>query len=373
MTVVQARSASERLREPISISQVRTAVMCGRAYQLIYLYGRKRRLSASAFYGRVAHEFFRYLYRGEAQDDAVVSAWRAYCAPLLSPLAQWHNLDEEYRKVGTATSKVATAWRSNHPAYDRLLEQIQRYQVEHMGQYRWGDASLAKFYRRSMRLVSAPLEHMLIPHPLLVEGLSIEELCVDPLEIDTGDLDIDELLLEEEKGRNYKPLYGYLGDIPILGVPDIIAEIREEVQNGQVEWDEEGGKKKGRLLKYRIADVKTGRETLESDLPFDAQLLLYYHLAVQNAVIDPYIPVEIGHIYLPESGIPKQVWVDTSRYAEALPEIEKAFAELVWRIEHNAFFAVQGIPAASLSPCQWCDVAHICKSEFREHPIRLAS
>jgi PD-(D/E)XK nuclease superfamily len=373
MTTATVVPMSSRHRDPISISQVRTAVMCGRAYQLIYLDGRKRRLSASALYGSVAHELFRYLYRGEAQDDALVSAWRTYCTPLLSPLAQWHALDEEYRKVGTATSNVAKAWRTDHPAYDRLLEQIQRYQVEHMGQYRWGDALLAKFYRRSMRLLSAPLDRMLLPHPLLVEGLSIQELSADPPEVDTDELDIDELLLEgEEKGRNYKPLYGYLGgDIPIFGVPDIIAEIREEVPD--VELDDEVDESKGKVLGYRIADVKTGRETLENDLPFDAQLLLSYHLAIQNAVVDPNLPVEIGHIYLPENGIPRQVWVDTSHYEEAMPEIEKAFAELVWRKEHNAFFAVQGIPTASLSPCQWCDVAHICKSEFRKRPISLAS
>jgi hypothetical protein len=338
---------------PLSVSQVRTYLTCGNAYRLRYLDGHLPRPGSGLWYGSLMHTLVQRAYGGSSLAEAHATTWAEACGPALPLLARWLALDEQYAASGRPATKAAREWRAAHPEYDDLRSQIEAYQQTALAHVRWGErTTLSHYYRRSASILSLARGELLLDRPLLVEGRPPE--AEEGEECDTAAVRLSPAPSESaaclageeddgERGRDYSLLFGYLGDRPVVGVPDVVA------------FD-------GRT--YSVADYKfwTGRPLTPEKLAVDGQLVLYYHLLVQNGVVDPAMPVRLGHIYPQDDGTVVQVWSDASRYREVLALLTQQFSHVAGQIESSLFIPVHGILSPFMSPCGFCDMAHVCRA-----------
>jgi hypothetical protein len=327
-------------RRPLSISQVRTYLTCGNAYRLRFIERHLPRPRSGLWYGSVMHRCVRRAYCGETIAEAHAASWGEACASAMPLLVEWLALHEEYAACGRPSSKAAQAWLAAHPRYPRVLEEIDAYQQSALGHVRWGERSgLAHYYRRSAGLLQVVRGELLLDGPLLVDGRPPDAALWEA----GGAPDPGEGLDEEdsEKGGDYTPLLGDLGGLPIVGVPDVVAF------DGHT---------------YSLADYKFwSTPPLPPDrLAVDGQLMLYYHLLVQNGVVDAAAPVRLGHIYPRDDGSVVQVWTDAARSREVLALLAEQFKQVDRQIEAEVFIPVSGLTVPIMSPCGQCDMRHVC-------------
>jgi RecB family exonuclease len=187
---------------------------------------------------------------------------------------------------------------------------------------------------------------ILLPNPILVEGQapgSVDQqekhdtttaLDGKPVEMQAADA------VDEERDAGYTALRGTIGGVAVAGVPDIVALHAD-----------------GETI--RVGDYKTGRPIGREELEQDAQLAIYTQLLRQNGYIAPDQPVQIGHIYLTDSG-PVQVWAATAQHARVLHRLEAQLAHAAALIAADLIIPRKGVATGFMSPCALCDVAHVC-------------
>lgn len=331
---------------PLSVSQIRTFMHCGYAWRLIYERRYLRAQSAAAFYGCLVHQTIRLAYHGLPMEAAHQRVWASACGAVLPKLEQLIALDAEYAAAGKPQSKAAQLWRERHFEYDALLRDIGAYQDAALGHLKWGEkASLAAFYRRAVALLDHEPD-ILLPNPILVEG---QELGGVELVDEAGTAAPTEALLtgdaaedagDEERDGGYALLRGTIGGVAVVGVPDIVALHTDGAT-------------------IRVGDYKTGRPIARDEVAQDAQLAIYTQLLGENGYIAPDQPVQVGHIYLTDSG-PVQVWADAGRHTQALRRIEAQIAHTAALIQADLIIPRKGIASGFMSPCAFCDVAHVC-------------
>src|SRR5581483_3832400 len=185
---------------------------------------------------------------------------------------------------------------------------------------------------------------ILLPNPILIEGqvpggvedeadaaLATDDLRTADAAEDAGD---------EERDGGYTLLRGAIGGVAVVGVPDIVALHTDGAT-------------------IRVGDYKTGRPIARDEVAQDAQLAIYTQLLRENGYIAPDQPVQAGHIYLTDSG-PIQVWADAGHHAQVLRRIEAQLAHTAALIEADLIISRKGIASGFMSPCAFCDVAHVC-------------
>lgn len=329
-----------------SPSALQRMTQCSYSFYQRYVIGHRPRQHAAAWFGGdIVHRMIQQAYHGFSLAESFDHVWMASCAPIHEDLQAWLELDRDYRLAKgskRSDSKEAVAWLATHPSYGALRERIDAYQRTVLAYLRWNErTTLADYYRRSAVLTEIPPEKVLLPHPWLVEGqwLTVD---ADPLDEDllTAISEEDTLEEDEGKGRTYHVLEGTIGDIPVRGVPDVVAR-RED----------------GVML---VGDYKTSARPLTAaQLSLNMQLLIYCELLRQNGILLAAQEVLIGHIYLTETTV-TQVWTDTSQFARRLPLIERQLSHAERRRAMGDFVPVAGIAASFQDPCPTCDMAHIC-------------
>lgn len=329
---------------PLSVSQLRTFMHCGYAWRLIYERRHLRAQSAAAFYGRLAHQVIRLAYHGQPMEVAHQRVWAGAAGAVLPKLEQLITLDTEYAAAGKPQSKAAQLWRERHPEYDRLLRDIGTYQDTALGHLKWGEkASLASYYRRAVALLDHEPD-ILLPNPILIEGQAPGGVEDQPETAGpSGDLlaaDAAEDASDQERDGGYTLLRGMIGGVAVVGVPDIVALHTDGAT-------------------IRVGDYKTGRPIARDQVAQDAQLAIYTQLLRENGYIAPEQPVQVGHIYLTDSG-PIQIWADAGHHTQVLGRIEAQIAHTAALIEADLIISRKGIASGFMSPCAFCDVAHVC-------------
>jgi hypothetical protein len=317
---------------------------CGYAWRLIYERRHLRAQSAAAFYGRLAHQVIRLAYHGQPMEAAHQRVWAGACGAVLPKLEQLITLDTEYAVAGKPQSKAAQLWRERHPEYDALLRDIGTYQDIALGHLKWGEkASLAGFYRRAVALLDHEPD-ILLPNPILIEGQAPGSVEDEPVvTAPTGDLLAEgaaEDAGDEERDGGYTLLRGTIGGVAVVGVPDIVALHSDGAT-------------------IRVRDYKPRRPIARDDFSEDAQIEIYTQLLRENGYIAPDQPVQVGHIYLTDSG-PVQIWADAGHHAQVLRRIEAQIAHTAALIEAELIISRKGIASGLMSPCAFCDVAHVC-------------
>jgi hypothetical protein len=323
----------------ISLSQLRTALHCGYAWRLRYERGHLPRSSAAAWYGALAHATIRLAYRGLPLEQAHRQIWTRACGAALPLLDEFVALQAEYAAQGKPITKAAQRWRERNPRFDEVQRNIATYRDTTLSHLRWGkETTLADYYRRAVALLDHEPD-LLLPNPILVEGQAPGTLDDEVLAVG-DDMALDEDNTGDTGHGEYTLLHGTIGGVAMVGVPDIVA----------LHTDGET---------IRVADYKTGRPISREELAEDAQLAIYVTMLRQNGYIEPDQPVEIGHIYLAESG-PSQVWVDTSRLERVLTRLHAQVVQTVALLDAGMCIPRKGIAAGFMSPCTLCDFAHVC-------------
>jgi hypothetical protein len=347
MTTNNTETANQN-RRPLSISQLQLWYRCGYAWHLRYSLGHSPRTGAGAWFGRVMHEIIGLMYRGMRMERAHAEVWTRECGPVWDDLQRMITLDAEYAAQGRATTAAARTWRDAHPEYDEILGRTADFQQHALGSYRWGKThSLADYYRRAVRLLEREGD-ILLDTPLLVEGIPVGELRVldddealpeeiEPSRMGGGEepaVEID----EDGRGTRYRTLAGVIAGVDVVGVPDVVARDADGV--------------------LRVADYKTGRPMSREELAESAQMAIYVELLRQNGVIADGDRVQIGHIYLTESGV-VPIWADTVQHANVLRRLERQIATAAALMDNGLYSDRRGLDSFQ-SPCAFCDLSHVC-------------